>query len=420
MSGRSETSDHDAGDRDFERVARLVRAASTSPVDTATARATRTRFLDQIAADGQPGRARRFVFAALAVGAMGAAAAVLFTNWPRSAPAPVASAPATPDAPALAAGTLVRFRDGSEIEVALDGRARLAESSGDGGRVLLEDGGLRVRVTPRPAGAAVPARWTFQAGPFRVQVKGTAFRIRWHSQPGVFELEMTEGEVLATGPGLARKVVAGERLRASGDGKTVELAALAPVAPIAQPREAAAPATRVERANRPSPARRLAVNAPAAATWSHLVASGKLDLVLAQAEAEGIAGVLERRREDDLAALGTAARLGRRFDPARQVFRAQRLRFARSDTGREAAFHLGRLADDVDGDTAGAVAWYDQYLADAPGGALAAEALGRKLAALDRQPGARAACRDAARTYLARFPDGPHRDLARRLVAPGE
>ncbi len=150
---------------------------------------------------------------------MGASAAVVFTSWPRSEPAPVTSAPATPDAPALARG---RWYDS-----ATDRRSRWHPTGGRGWReqrrrrpVLLEDGGLRVRVTPRPAGAAVPARWTFQAGPFRVQVKGTAFRIRWASQPGVFELEMTEGEVLATGPGLSRKVVAGERLRASGDGNT--------------------------------------------------------------------------------------------------------------------------------------------------------------------------------------------------------
>jgi DNA-directed RNA polymerase specialized sigma24 family protein len=52
--------------RGLDRVSRLVRAAGTAPVSAATARATRTRFLEQATGDGQPGRAWRYWLAMLA------------------------------------------------------------------------------------------------------------------------------------------------------------------------------------------------------------------------------------------------------------------------------------------------------------------------------------------------------------------
>ena len=127
--------------------------------------------------------------------------------------------------------------------------------------------------------------------------------------------------------------------------------------------------------------------------------------------------MLERRGVEDLGALATAARLSQRADLARRAFRAQRVRFPGSDAAREAAFHLGRLADDADHDAAAAVAWYDQYLEEAPAGTFVAEALARKMAALARQPAP--AIQQAAR-HRPRLP-GPFsrraaRDQARRIL----
>ena len=70
-----------------------------------------------------------------------------------------------------------------------------------------------------------------------------------------------------------------------------------------------------------------------------------------------------------------------------------------------AAFLLGRMADDG-GSPAQALRWYDTYLEQAPGGGLAAEALGRRMLALKRL-GNVPQSQDAARDYLRRFPNGP-------------
>ena len=52
-----------------------------------------------------------------------------------------------------------------------------------------------------------------------------------------------------------------------------------------------------------------------------------------------------------------------------------------------------------------AVTWYDHYLAEAPAGSLAAEALGRKMLAVAASSG-RDAARPIAEDYQRRFPQG--------------
>ena len=59
----------------------------------------------------------------------------------------------------------------------------------------------------------------------------------------------------------------------------------------------------------------------------------------------------------------------------------------------------------------------DRYLAEAPQGPLAAEALGRRMVAL-RHLGEVEACRKAARDYLRRFPSGPYAGVAGEIAEP--
>jgi hypothetical protein len=64
---------------------------------------------------------------------------------------------------------------------------------------------------------------------------------------------------------------------------------------------------------------------------------------------------------------------------------------------------------------ASAVAWYDRYLAEAPGGALAAEALGRRMVAIKAASGKDAA-RAAADDYLRRYPEGAFAAQAHEII----
>ena len=61
-----------------------------------------------------------------------------------------------------------------------------------------------------------------------------------------------------------------------------------------------------------------------------------------------------------------------------------------------------------------AVGWYDRYLAEAPGGPYAAEALGRKLQLLAKNDATRA--KVTAKQYLMANPNGAYAELARKLL----
>jgi hypothetical protein len=217
---------------------------------------------------------------------------------------------------------------------------------------------------------------------------------------------MSAGHVVVSGPRFEQRLGAGQRLVATVEGGIVSLES-APPPPAEAPAAAPAPPPP---ALRPPHARRTAAPAP---DWSARLAAGDFASVVARAEAEGIDVALGRRSLADLQALATAARLAHRGELARRTYLVERARFPASEGAREAAFHLGRLAEDVEGDRGAAVGWYDRYLGESPRGLLAAEALGRKMAAL-HAVGAPAA--SVARQYLTRFPDGARAGLARTIL----
>ena len=92
---------------------------------------------------------------------------------------------------------------------------------------------------------------------------------------------------------------------------------------------------------------------------------------------------------------------------------AQRTRFAGTPRAKEAAFLLGRMAESADG--AAALGWYERYLAEAPDGAFAAEAMGRDMIVTNRVFGVDRA-RPLAEKYVKRWPTGAHAQLARSIL----
>jgi len=151
------------------------------------------------------------------------------------------------------------------------------------------------------------------------------------------------------------------------------------------------------------------------ATWAQRVARGDFAGVIGEAEAKGVEATLASATLPDLAALADAARYGGRLDLARRALGAERTRFPGSREASNAAFLLGRIADDAQGSPAAAAALYDQYLRESPGGAFAEEALGRKMVALRRSSG-REAARGAAAEYLRRYPGGAFAAAAREIA----
>jgi ferric-dicitrate binding protein FerR (iron transport regulator) len=335
-------------------------------------------------------------------------------------------------------GTELRFSDGSSLALDPGTSTRVTDIDTHGSRVLLESGRAHVRVTHRPA-----ARWTIDAGPYSVQVVGTEFDVRWSGSDEVLDVQMHRGAIIVRGP-LARgglTMEAGQHLVANvKDGEifldatpgseaanlpraraeSPEPTFVEPEAPAVAPAVAAtlptptspAHATRV----RPGVAR--PVPAPGVdASWSKLIAQGDFQGVLADAEQRGLARTLDSASPADLNALADAARYVRRSDVARRTLLAERERFPRSVTAREAAFFLGGLAEDESGVASAktALEWYERYMTDSPRGTYAAQALGRQMILVHKLHGA-AAARPIATEYLARFPAGPYAEPAKKLL----
>jgi hypothetical protein len=308
-----------------------------------------------------------------------------------------------------AEATRITFSDGSEAELARGAEARIEKLDEHGGAVVLKRGTMRVRIAKKPQAA-----WTVAAGPYDVQVTGTAFDVSWSTQEQAFDLRMQSGAVIVTGPlapsGIALK--AGQHLfggvtegRLTVEGATPPEAATKP-APVAA-LEPAAP--------EPKAAPGAAATAPRANTephaWAKQVAQGNFAAVLAEAEQRGLERTLSSSSLEDLAALADAARYAGRSQIAKRVLLAERQRFAGSAAARDAAFFLGRIAEDSG---TGGIEWYERYVAESPRGPYASQAFGRKMMLLYKQRGA-AAAKPVAAEYLSRFPNGPYAAAARKL-----
>jgi hypothetical protein len=331
-------------------------------------------------------------------------------------------------------GTELRFSDGSSLALEPGTSTRVTDIDAHGSRVLLESGRAHVKVTHRPA-----AKWVVDAGPYSVHVVGTEFDVRWSGSEEVLDVQMQRGTVIVRGP-LARgglTVETGQHLVANVKDGEIFLDATPGALPRAReespeptfaevPEVTAAPPPAVATGTPPHAAharavavRGMPVQAPVAAdiSWSTLIKQGDFQGVLSDAEQRGLARTLETASASDLNLLADAARYVRRADVARRTLLAERERFPRSASAREAAFFLGGLAEDEPGVTSAkaALEWYEQYMADSPHGNYAAQALGRQMIIVHKLQGAGAA-RPIASKYLEQFPKGPYTDSARKLL----
>jgi hypothetical protein len=311
--------------------------------------------------------------------------------------------------------TQIRFSDGSEATLERGTEARVTNITERGADVVLAHGSMRLHIAKKPQAA-----WKVAAGPYDVRVTGTAFDVSWSSQAQAFDLRMETGAVIVTGPlagsGIVLRAgqhlfggVAEGRLTVEGGGAAASpapaVAALEPAAPRAQPApEGATPAPLA-----PVPAPHAGVEAHA---WTRQVAQGHFNAVLDEAQQRGLDRTLSGGSLEELAALADAARYAGRSAVAKRVLLAERQRFPNSGQARDAAFFLGRIAEEGGG---GAIEWYERYVSENPRGAYASQAFGRKMMLLYKQRGPSAAGPVAAE-YLSRYPNGPYAAAARKIA----
>jgi hypothetical protein len=324
----------------------------------------------------------------------------------------------------------IRFAEGTEFVLIPGTRARLRYVTSSGARIAIEHGTASFEVTPR-----TEARWQVDVGPFLVTVKGTVFTVSWDAVSERFDLKLRRGEVSVTGPVSTGEisVKAGQRLVVNLPKKETVITEEddgegdawlgSPWTDGADRAEAPGPERPAPVAVRPTgrnPAlvtERKAIDARSGSGrgWVEAVAEGRWDRVLAEADRVGVRQTLAHASSEDLLALADAARYRRRAGLARAALLAERSRFPGSPSALDAAFLIGRLVESQQGEIGDAVKWYDTYLAGAPAGTYASEALGRKMMATEQLRGS-VASESLAREYLRRFPKGPYAGAARALL----
>jgi hypothetical protein len=317
---------------------------------------------------------------------------------------------------------VVRFSDGSEVVLSEQARAHVRSVDEHGAHVTLDEGRVHVYVVHSPA-----SRWSFDAGPFVVEVTGTSFGLSWLGAEHKLDVRLENGAVNVRGPEFDTPLAlhAGQWLTVDAHNVLIRdlgsVDAAVKKEPV-EPESSAAAESQPElsvprhvgrRAPAPPPA------PPATAVprlhWTIDLADGKFATIVDEASRMGFETAFSSTGSDDLAALADAARYTRRFDVARGAFMAQRSRFPASERARVAAFSLGRLFE-TQRDVRVALSWFETYLLEAPEGVFASEALGRKMLLVDQLDGKDAA-RPLAETYLRRFPEGTYAQTAHALTA---
>jgi transmembrane sensor len=312
----------------------------------------------------------------------------------------------------------LKFSDGTRITLAPKTQARVSKLDQAGARVILEQGHLTAKVVHRKS-----ARWTLVAGPFEILVTGTEFDLEWSPASRNLALEMHQGSVWATGPGLGsgRALQSGLVLRYSGQREDTHAASpdvMGDDRPSSM-REAGATPAATGAASTPSPGASVAAQAtPTGGALESLRAMaqerdyrGVLHLV----DKEGLTELLSRGRASDLMSIADAARFSGRGNLAREALLTLRKRFPHDSRAASAAFLLGRTLFEQSQDIAGAAEWFSTYLAQQPRGPLAGEALIR-LAECRKRLGDREAARSLAEKYLSQYPAGPQTERAKQLA----
>jgi len=316
----------------------------------------------------------------------------------------------------------LRFGDGTVIRLGSETRGSLAEVDGHGAHVKIANGSAHVSVVHKPQ-----ARWLIDAGPYRITVHGTVFSAAWDEAQQRLDVKMERGLISVAGP-----VTNGPISVRAGQALTVKLKrsqvllrdldrddVVADVDADADEDVAAGIEGETNAAAAaPAPAAHVKVASKSrtqrAKSWPVALSAGDFDSILDEAEHD-IGHVLATRGTEDLAALADAARYRRHDDIARRALLAQRRRFAGSRRAADAAFFLGRLDENGGRGHGPALAWYERYLDEAPRGSYVAEALGRKMIAVEQIHGA-AAARNVAEQYIRRFPRGSYAGAAHALL----
>jgi hypothetical protein len=411
--------DHDA----LDRVAALVQSDQARILaDESELRRLAAQIESVPALPESRPRRRWLLLPALVVPAM--AVALVVAGWPRVLSYQAAGVVSQAGVKLSTDGVQslpLRFSDGSVLTLAPGSRAEVVELSARGANVRLASGVLSAAVVH-----ANRTRWAVAAGPYVVNVKGTRFTTAWDQRRQRLRVALTEGSVVVEGPMLGATglpLARGQALTVDVEEQKVSLSPMverkptAPAADTSSPPEGSVTeaALEVPSDDGAGLVREPLTPALVVDPWKRWALASRPREALAAATRVGfdrLCGVLPA---PDLLLLADAARFANDPSAAAKAFTALRERFPDDVRAGDAVFALGVLALDAEGRPTEASTRFEEYLDLWPTGPLAREAHGRLIEALDRAYRREDAARVAAR-YLEHFADGPHADLARRLL----
>jgi transmembrane sensor len=304
----------------------------------------------------------------------------------------------------------IAFSENTKIILRQDSRGRVETVGQKGAHFLIERGGVHAEVVHR-----ADTDWRFLAGPFEVRVTGTALNVAWDPAREQLSVRVDHGSVVVHGPYLGddQVVRTGELCLVDVPSKSMRLLSDAD----AYGRDAHAADSPPAVAADPVPVPHASSNTPPSdvhpatpPAWSDLEGQGDYEGAYAAAQRVGTSSLYRLAPVDSLLELAKVGQLSGHRDMQRDALLAVRHRFAGTRQASLAAYELGRTAPALE-----AAGWFEAYLAEQPSGPLAREASGRLLEA-DSLAHNEPAARDAAKRYLARYPDGPHAALARRAL----
>jgi TolA-binding protein len=327
---------------------------------------------------------------------------------------------------ALARPVVLAFSDGTALTLSPATRAHVVSLAEHGASIALENGSLDASVIHTGTSS-----WLMSAGPFSVRVTGTKFALAWDPGQQRFSIRVSDGGVVVSGSlaGSECPVRAGQTLVVSLSDHRLQLgnseqspneqampenaAGLPAAAPPASSAASVVPSTPGDL--QPPSVRSAALNPAGGSSWRTLAVQGKLREAYASADATGFERACDSASAAELLLLGDGARLSGRPDRVDDALLQLRQRFPNDPRRAVAAFMLGKVSFDRGGADRVAANWFATSLREQPKGALAREAAGRLIEALQRA-GDRSGAQRAAKDYLSWYPDGPHAALARSLL----
>jgi len=338
----------------------------------------------------------------------------------------------------------VRFEDGTRIELRQNSTGRVVTANRKKVSVELGRGKLRANINRHKTRST----WTVEAGPYRVTALGTEFSVVWKAEPFSLDVRVFRGRVSVRGPGLrpkGRELGAGEHLSLRKEGtKTVtrfgkgapgdpdvteggpaalenkERDEAIRVAKLSLPSNVMHPPPEPARDQAPAPrdAKVAGLDGHQPESWQEFYDLHRYAEAIEVAGKSGLEELYATLDGRELWQLADAARYAGKGVEAKRALLSLRRRFRDSWRAVIAAFLLGRVAFEIQGDARAACNWFHIYLREDPGGRLAEEALGRSIGACD-EAGMRSRAMQAAKDYLEKYPQGTFIEAAELMSSMG-